>query len=418
MNTLDVVAFLAVLTAMGSILNERFFKFQETTFLMAFQIVVTGAVVSVSYFFPDLGLKEMYGTLVSSVDFREILFDWLLLPLLFAGAMNTKIALFRKHIIPILLFATVGVMISTAVIGFGMWYTGVIGVLAIALVFGALISPTDPISVLATLKSIHGMPEAVEMKIAGDSLLNDGAGVIAVTVLSAIAFGATHAHSGGDMALASAWEVFGGMGLGLLVGYIGCLGMRLINKAHVEGWVTFAIVLVMASLTKHLHISGPLAAVVAGLLVGNFGFKFSMSKRSRKQVAGLWHWADEWLNMFLFTLVGMEVFLIAAKPQYIIPSLIAIVVVTFGRWASVIIPIKLLSLKRQFTKGVVTIMTWGGLRGGISLALVLALPDNPYKEMLITITYAVVAWTIFVQGLTFKWAINRFMMPHLMGRNV
>jgi CPA1 family monovalent cation:H+ antiporter len=309
-------------------------------------------------------------------------------------------------------------MISTAVIGFGMWYTGVIGVLAIALVFGALISPTDPISVLATLKSIHGMPEAVEMKIAGDSLLNDGAGVIAVTVLSAIAFGATHAHSGGDMALASAWEVFGGMGLGLLVGYIGCLGMRLINKAHVEGWVTFAIVLVMASLTKHLHISGPLAAVVAGLLVGNFGFKFSMSKRSRKQVAGLWHWADEWLNMFLFTLVGMEVFLIAAKPQYIIPSLIAIVVVTFGRWASVIIPIKLLSLKRQFTKGVVTIMTWGGLRGGISLALVLALPDNPYKEMLITITYAVVAWTIFVQGLTFKWAINRFMMPHLMGRNV
>jgi CPA1 family monovalent cation:H+ antiporter len=309
--------------------------------------------------------------------------------------------------------ATLGILISTFLIGWMTWL--LLNAFDIempfiwALVFGALISPTDPVAVLGLFKTVD-VPETLEAKMAGESLFNDGVGVVVFTVVVAVAVGDN--SSGGEVDALFAAKLFfteavGGAILGLLAGYTGYRAMHHIDEHNLEVLITLALVMVTYAVAIRLHMSGPIAMVVAGLLIGNKAMKYAVSEKTRDYIRKFWSLIDEILNSVLFLLIGLEVLVIAKLVDHVGVALLAIPVTLAVRWISVLVPISILSHRTSFTKGAVPILTWGGLRGGIAVALALSLPANEYKPTILTITYAVVLFSIIVQGLTIKPLVER-----------
>jgi CPA1 family monovalent cation:H+ antiporter len=353
---------------------------------------------------PDAQVTGVVTRILEQIDFHETVMHGMLSFLLFAGALHVDFSVFRERFLAIGLMATVGILISTFLIGWASWlllnYFGIEIPFVWALVFGALISPTDPVAVLGLFKTVS-VPETLEAKMAGESLFNDGVGVVVFTVVVAIAAG------GGDMTVLTVTELFlteaiGGALLGLFAGYIGYRAMHHIDEHNLEVLITLAMVMVTYAVALRLHLSGPIAMVVAGLFVGNRGMKFAVSENSKDHIRKFWSLLDEILNSVLFLLIGLEVLIIAQRADHVGVALLLIPVTLAARWCAVFVPITILSRWRSFTKGAVPILTWGGLRGGIAVALALSLPLNEYKPTILTITYAVVLFSIIVQGLTIK----------------
>lgn len=409
MTLLEIIAALLALSAVFGLINYRILKLPHTIGLVVVALAASLIIVGLEALKPDLGISESVLTLLKSIDFRKVLLEGFLAALLFAGAVHVDLSDIAENKWAIALMATIGVLISTFVVGTLMWL--VAGWLGFnlpflwALVFGALISPTDPVAVLSILKHVK-VPRLLQAKIAGESLLNDGVGVVVFTILVAIAMGA-QAPGGGEIGTLAvvklfALEALGGAVLGLIAGLITYGLLRVIDEHIIEVMITLALVTGVYALALRFHLSGPIAVVVAGLLIGNHGARFAMSKTTREHVFQFWTLIDEILNSILFLLIGLEVLLIGREFEQTWLALVAIPIVLAARLLAVSVPIGLLSIRKQFTDGTIRMLTWGGLRGGISVALALSLPDTPYKDAILTATYVVVVFSILVQGLTME----------------
>lgn len=407
---LNAAAALLGLAALFGFLNYRFLKLPQPIGLVIIALLASLAVIGLDAAIPGIGLVADVRAAVIELHFSEALMQGMLSFLLFAGALHVDLGSLAARKWAIGTMASIGVLISTALVGFGIW--GVFSLLGISmplifcLVFGALISPTDPIAVLGILKTAK-IPKSLEAKIAGESLFNDGIGVVVFIILAAIALGGGHggeALDAGGIALLFAQEALGGAALGLATGGLAFYAIRAIDQHNLEVIITLALVMVTYQIATVLHLSGPIAVVVAGLLIGNHGTRLAMSETTRLHLTNFWTLLDEILNAVLFLLIGIELLVIPFQTTPVLAALIAIPLVLAARFVSVGLPITLLGTFREFTKGAVPVLTWGGIRGGISVALVLSLPNSPEREVLLTVCYGVVLFSIVVQGLT----IGRF----------
>lgn len=411
MTLLDIIALLLTLSALFGYANHKWLKLPHTIGLVVIGLAASATIVLVDFLFSHLAIGDTVRGALNSIDFYEALMHGFLSALLFAGAIHIDLAELASRKWAISLMATLGVLLSTFIIAGVMSLLG--GALGVELpfiwwlVFGSLISPTDPVAVLGILKTVR-VPPLLQAKIAGESLFNDGVGVVVFTVMLAIAGVGDHGPIGViEIAELFVFEALGGAVLGLVAGYIAYQLMRSLDEHNLEVMITLALVTGGYALALKLHVSGPIAMVVAGLLIGNHGARFAMSENTRKSVFGFWDLSDEILNSVLFLLIGLEVLVIGVHYQFAGLALLAIPIVLMARFISVGIPIKLLSLREKFTEGAITILTWGGLRGGISVALALSLPNNEYKPVILATTYAVVVFSIIVQGLTMQKLVKR-----------
>ena len=405
MTLLQITSLLIVLAGAFGAINYFFLRLPSAIGILIVALFASLAVMGLDLLVPSLGIAAAMREQVLAIEFSEALLEGMLGLLLFAGALHVKLSDLKKVWPAILLMATMGVALSTAVVGLGFsWLTG--APLLIALVFGALISPTDPVAVLGVLKETN-LPKSLETKIAGESLFNDGVGYVVFLVLVGLAFPALDAHGhheeGGEVMAAVQLffqEAVGGAVLGLALGWLTFRVMRRIDDYALEVLITLGLAFGGYELAVWLHVSAPIMAVCAGLLIGDIGTKEGMSEETRAYVDAFWKLIDEILNAVLFLLIGVEVFAIAFESDFLIYGLVGIVIALAGRAAAVVIPIALLRPFRDFDHGVNSIMTWGGLKGGISVALALSLPDTEWKPMILTVTYVIVLFSIIVQGLT------------------
>jgi len=408
MGLFEIIAALLTLTAVFSYINHRFFKLPTTIGIMILSLLFSLLIILLGNFVP--GLKESAQELVESIDFNQTVLHGMLSCLLFAGALHVNLNDLREQKWVIAILATLGVMTSTFLVGTVMYYIFQAVGLEIAyiwcLVFGSLISPTDPIAVMGILK-IVGAPKTLETKIAGESLFNDGVGVVVFLVLLGLATGQTEATASNVLGL-FAKEAIGGAIFGLGIGYIGYQMLRHVDNYQVEALITLGMVTGGYALAGHLHLSAPIAVVIAGLLIGNQGRSFAMSDKTRERLDDFWELIDEILNAILFVLIGAELLVLSLNGQYLLLGLIAIPVVLLCRFISVGTPVQFMKRKKTFTPHAIKIMTWGGLRGGISVALALSIPaTEAAREPILTITYCVVIFSIVVQGLTIKPLLNK-----------
>ncbi len=409
----ELAAVLLSLSAIFGWVNRRFLRLPHTIGLLLMGLGSSSFLLLTQALFPGLELTTSLQRAIAQIDFYDTIMNGMLAFLLFAGALHVDFAKLRDQGWAIGLLATVGVVISTVVIGAVLWLvSGLVGFpvpLAWALVFGALISPVDPVAVLSLLRTVK-VPESLKAKIAGEALFNDGVAVVAFSVLVAAAVSAGAGSESlspvhiGEMLLV---EGVGGVVFGLLAGWLAQRAMAAIDDHVVEILVSVAVCAATYAISLRLHISGPIAVVVAGLMVGNHGSTIVMSEQVKRYMYAFWEVVDEILNSVLFLLIGLEVLVLVFAPAYAWLVLISIPVVLLGRLISVAAPITLLSLRQTFSRSVIPVMTWGGLRGGVSVALALALPDSPYKPVLLAATYAVVIFSIVVQGLSVKWVVAR-----------
>ena len=406
---INIATAVVTLAAVFGYINHRWLRFPSTIGLVVIAMMSSLGVIAIDGIFPALGLRDTAREAFLQIDFHETLMEGLLSFLLFAGALHVNLdeLLERKWAISVL--ATVGVMISTALNAVGIFYLSrLIGIdmpFSWALVFGALISPTDPVAVLGILKTVPGVPESLRAKIAGESLFNDGVGVVVFTILVAIAVGSGHGGEAiGPLDVAELFvvEALGGAVLGLLTGLVAFYAIKSIDEYNLEILITLSLVMLTYGIAALLHLSGPIAVVIAGLLIGNHGSRFAMSEKSRQHVAMFWNLLDEILNAALFLLIGFEVIALTFGTPELISMVIAIPLALAARFVSVSIPIRALGLRREFTKGAIPVLTWGGLKGGISVALALSLPDVSAREPILAITYGVVVFSIIVQGLSIR----------------
>jgi monovalent cation:H+ antiporter, CPA1 family len=403
---LDIAASLLVLTALLSYANQRWLKLPTTIGVMATSLVLSLTLVALDAVGLSGGLHAREQGLIRSIDFSELLMQGMLSLLLFAGALHVDVKSLRDYHWQVGVLAFVGTAVSTAVVGGALW--GAIGFIGLpvplldCLLFGALISPTDPISVIGMLKS-GGAPRNLEVVIAGESLFNDGVGVVIFTLLLGIAVdGRTPTVGHAGMLLLQ--EAGGGLLYGWVLGYGTYRLLRSIDHYQVEVLLTLAAVVGGYALANHLHVSGPLAMVVAGLVVGSEARDGAVSDTTRHHIDLFWELLDEILNAVLFVLVGMEVitihFPLRAGPA-LLAGAAAIAITLAARWLTVGLPVALARRAFRLPAGAAGVLTWGGLRGGISIALALSIPPGPWRETLIALTYCVVAFSILVQGLTF-----------------
>lgn len=419
MGILDLITLLIFLAAAFTLINITFLKLPSTIGLMAIALASSVAIVIIGYAVP--ALMNGASHIVEEFDFKEVLLNVMLNFLLFAGALSVDLSKLLQERMPIIVLATIGTLMSTFIVG-GLMYYGfpMVGVevpFIFCLLFGALISPTDPIAVLALTKEF-GLDKNLEIKIAGESLFNDGVGVVIFLTISGIAMASMglesgHGGHGGAeeitaISVAGLFlkEVVGGVLLGAAFGYLGFKLLNYIDNDHVEleVLVTLTLVMVGGRVAELLHVSGPLGMVVMGLFIGNEGRSEHLANATGEYVFKFWHLLDEALNAILFILIGLEVIIIAQdfKMEFLMIAPIAIAVVLFARFLGVSIPIKVMEMMgKKFEDKSIIILTWGGLRGGISVALALSLSDSiPYKDIILAATYAVVVFSILVQGLT------------------
>ena len=415
MDVLELSTILLLLASVFSIINLRVLKLPQTIGLMVLAIILSIFVLITGLIFPSF--LEAVTSLTQRFDFSTLLINVMLPFLLFAGAITINLKELLKDKVTILFLATFGVLFSTFAVGYGtFWLTqqsflGLSGLglsLIDCLLFGSLIAPTDPIAVLAMVKKMNLSP-ATETRIAGESLFNDGIGVVIFLTLLNIKTEGIEQVTAQGISVLFVTEVVGGLALGALVGYLGLKLLRYIENEFVEleVLITLSLVLIVSVVTHRFHLSGPIGVVILGLFLNkNIASSDSEESSMGAYVYKFWHLLDETLNAVLFILIGLEILTIFHNFQlnYIFLSLIVIVLVVISRGIGVIIPIKILSIKKVFEEKTALIITWGGLRGGLSIALALNLPASlgEGKSLILFLTYAVVLFTILVQGLTLK----------------
>lgn len=392
---------LIVLTAIFSYVNERFLKLPSTIGIMLMAMLVSIALVITGNIFPNLFAS--FSRFIANLDFTEILMGAMLNFLLFAGAIHVRLKDLREQRAPIIVFSTISVIISTLLVGLLSYYLLPLFRLNVpliqCLVFGALISPTDPIAVLGILKKA-GVRKSLETKVAGESLFNDGVAVVVFVVLLELAKGSDIDLSFTNISWLLIKEALGGFGMGLLLGFIGSRAMQRIDSANVAALITLAVVMGGYLIARAMHISGPLTMVAAGLVVGNFGKATRISVNTRDYLDKFWELIDEIMNAILFLIIGFELLLIPHITDYWLVGLISIVLVLFARFISIWIPTLIIPFKTKFDRQTITILVWGGLRGGVSVALALSIDEHLNKNLFLAITYFIVVFSILVQGLT------------------
>lgn len=422
MSFFEIVAVLVTLAAALAFVNTRYVRLPTTIGLMVLALLLSLVVLAVGYVTPPV--QDAAQRMLDSIDFDQTLLHGMLGYLLFAGALHVNLDDLRQQKLIIGGLASVGVLLSTIIVGGLTWGLAQLMDLPLpflyCLAFGALIAPTDPIAVLALLKRL-GAPKTLETKITGESLFNDGVGVVVFLAVLAVINPVGGAHGGhgeaqtgaGDVALLFAQETLGGAALGLAAGLLAYFMLKRLDDAKTEILITLALVTGGYALASHLHLSGPIAMVVAGLLIGNHGRTLAMSDHTRENLDTFWELIDEILNAVLFVLIGLEVLVLEFTGRYLLAGLAAIPVVLVARSVSVAVPVTLLRLRRSFSPHVVKLLTWAGLRGGISVALALVLRDvarelpaearetgQAAAEVILAMTYVVVIFSIVVQGLT------------------
>jgi CPA1 family monovalent cation:H+ antiporter len=405
----DVAAILVVAAAVLGWVNYHFLRLPTSVGL-----TVMGALAAVGFliadeFVPGLTIDDWVGALLMRMNFTETLLQGMLSFLLFAGALHVDLEQLRKDWWPVAMLSTVGVLVSTVVIGGAMWALGVLIHLPLApiwyFVFGALISPTDPVSVLGVLKE-EQVPAGLQATVAGESLFNDGVGIVVFTILFQAATTGQD-FSLGEGARLFAQEAGGGVLVGLIVGWIAYRALRSMDDYALEVLATIAVVMGGYALCSTIHVSGPLAMAVAGLLIGNFGVSYAMSDTTRDYMIKFWELVDDLLNAVLFLLIGLEVIALAPGGLHVVLGAAAIVIVLAGRAASLQLLKGIVPETRRHGRGAFVVLWWGGLRGGISIALALALPTGSAKELLLAATFAAVLFSVLVQRATLGRVIER-----------
>ncbi len=400
MQLFHIIAILISLAAVFSWFNFRYLHLPTAIGLMAISLVMSLGLLLLKPmgYAVDVDVERM----LASIDFNETLLHGMLSFLLFAGALHVNLEDLAEQRWVISILATASVVGATFLIGFGAWYGfGLIGLdisLVYCLLFGALISPTDPIAVLGILKTA-GAPKSLETKIAGESLFNDGVAVVVFLVIAGVATGDANVTVSNVVSL-FAIEVIGGIVYGMALGGIAFWMLGEVDNYSVEVLITLGITTGGYALAEYIHVSAPIAIVVAGLLIGNHGRRLAMSSTTREHLDTFWELVDEILNAVLFVLIGLEVLVLSLNEKYLLAGLLAIPLALSARLVSVGFPIGVMRRFRSFSPGVVSILTWGGLRGGISVALALSLPAGDARDALVTVTYIVVVFSVLVQGLS------------------
>jgi len=409
MELFTTLTILIVLSALFGYLNVRLLRLPVTIGLMIISIVFSLGVLAVGFIYPAVADYEEQ--LVRQIDFQKLLMEGMLCFLLFAGSLHVDFGQLKAQRGPILIFATLGVLISTFLVGGAMF--GLLQLIGIdmnfihCLLFGALISPTDPIAVLGILKKAN-VPKMLETKIVGESLFNDGIGVVVFLTIFEIAKAGEAGMDFSGITMLFLEEVGGGLFLGLLLGYVAYLFLKTIDNFEVEVMITLAIVMGGYLLANYLHFSGPLAMVVAGLMIGNERFRTgSMSEVTEHYVDHFWKLLDVLFNALLFVLIGLEIVILTFRGEHVFGGLLAIPVVLLARYLALSLPIFILKKRLEFIPNTALIMTWGGLRGGISIALALSLAIEMQRDLILTMTYLVVVFSIVGQGLTVGKLVKR-----------
>ena len=421
---LDIPAILLILATIFGAINYKFVKLPHTIGLMIVALVASLSLIALDLTFPSLGMSILVNKFLGNIDFNVTLMQGMLSFLLFAGALHVDLDQLLENKWTILTFASIGVLVSSFVIGGGFWLiSGAVGLslpFLVCLLLGVMVSPTDPVAVLGVLKTLQ-VPSPLKAKIAGESLFNDGVAVVLFSVLVSLVFG-----NGGEEGLDTSFqltsviwlltkEALGGLFLGLISGFIAFWLLRQIDDYVLEVLITLALVTGAYSIALHLHLSGPIAMVIAGLLIGNQGTSLAMSETTRKHVETFWELVDEILNSVLFLLIGLKIVFLLQHSSYeiayplLIGLFIAITLLSlFARFLAIALPVQIKSLNSEVDPGTVPILTWAGIRGGVSVALALSLPSSSESELLLFVTYLVVLFSVAIQGLTIENVIKRY----------
>ncbi len=406
MTPFQIIAAVVTLSAIGAYINQKYFKFPQTIGLMAFAFVVSLITIILSR--TGIANLEAVGRVVGGIDFSDVLLHGMLSFLLFAGAMHINLDDLKSVAWSVAVMATIGVIAATLITGTLVWQAARLVGLELpylyALLFGALISPTDPIAVLAILKG-SGISKQTYTRIGAESLFNDGVGVVLFLTILGLATGGEELHFA-DAATLFLREALGGVAFGIVCGWVTYRLLSSIEDYKVEVLLTLALATGgYAAAEELVHVSAPIFMVTAGLIVGNHGRNFGMSDLSRERLDVFWELVDEVLNAVLFILIGLEIVVISVAIPHVILGILAILAVLAGRFLSVGIPAALVGLLKGPEKGTIALLTWGGLRGGLSIAMALSLHAGPQKDIILPVTYIVVLFSILVQGLTFKSAL-------------
>ena len=417
MSIIDLITLLLVLSAAFTLINIAYLKLPSTIGLMLIALISSALVLLVGILFP--GIAQGAEHIIEEFEFKEVLLDIMLNFLLFAGALSMDLNTMIEEKVPIIILAVFGTLISTFVVGALVFYIfpllGIEMDFIYCLLFGALISPTDPIAVLALLKKFN-LSKNLEIKVAGESLFNDGVGVVVFLTILGVAERGMDTFDIGEVGILFGQEVFGGLLLGAILGYIGFKILLFIDNDYVEleVLVTLSLVMIGGRFAESIHVSAPLAMVILGLSIGNKGRDEKLANATGKYVFKFWHLLDETLNAMLFILIGLEMLVIAkdVTSDMFLLGAVGILIVLTGRSIGVSLPVGLMSLKIKFEKGATPLLIWGGLRGGISVALALSLSDfewipSDFKIIILFTTYCVVVFSILAQGLTIPALLRR-----------
>lgn len=407
MGLFEITTIVIVLTAIFSFLNCRYVRLPTTIGVMAISLTVSLGLLGLGEIWPAFRLQA--AQLVAHIDFNRTLLHGMLAFLLFAGAQHVQLEELLREFIPVTLLSVAGTVISMFLIGAlamaAMHAGGVDLPFAWCLLFGALVSPTDPVAVIGVMRKLNA-PLVLETQIAGESLFNDGVGVVLFTVLLTTLGGAA-TPSTLRVVVMVLQQSLGGIGIGLLAGLIINAMLRRIDDYKVELLLSIALAMGSYTLADVLHLSGPMSTVVAGLMIGNQGRLSAMSEASRQNFDTFWELLDEVLNAVLFVLIGLEILAIPRGKIYLVAALLCVPVALIARAVSVAGMVGLLRLLRPMRPGTIRLLTWGGLRGGLSMAMALSIPTGPYREPIILATYAIVIFSILVQGLTVGKLVKR-----------
>lgn len=406
----EVVAILLTLTAAFGLLNRLLLGLPDTIGLLVMGLAASLVLAIAEAIVPSFDLKREMSRYLAQLDLRDALLNGMLAFLLFAGAINVDLSHLRNRAWDVMALAVFATAMTTLLVGAGLWlFAQVAGSqlpLSWCFAFGALISPTDPVAVLSTLSRFK-LPEDLKLLLTGESLFNDGVGIVLFITFAEIAAGT--GNPGLLEVAARFWfEAIGGAFLGLATGYGAYRATRRVDNYALEIMISLALVTGTYAIAQRIGVSGPIAIVVGGILLGNRGPADAMSKETRRYFFGFWTLVDQILNAMLFLVIGLQVIVMNFEPSLLWGALVAIPLVLCARLVSVSLPVLAFAGRRDYGAGAIPILTWGGLHGGISIALALSLPPGDAKPLLLAATYGAVLFSLIVQGLSLPRLIRHF----------